>query len=82
MHQLNMFVGLDSLADNFSRGLIFLPLIFVGFWWPRKPTGLKGFARQQQVRQVGRAISILAGIAFLFAVGLLDGLGHDSGSAG
>jgi ABC-type sugar transport system permease subunit len=75
MHQLNIFIGLDSLADTFSRGLPFLVLIFVGFWVGSQTGRFEGdLARQQQVRQVGRAISILAGIIFLFAVGLLDGL--------
>lgn len=75
MHQLNMFVGLDSLADTFARGLPFLALIFVGLWVGSQTERFEGdLIRQQQVRQVGRAIAILAGIIFLFAVGLLDGL--------
>ncbi len=75
MHQLNMFVGLDSLADTFARGLPFLALIFVGLWIGSQTERFEGdLIRQQQVRQVGRAIAILAGIIFLFAVGLLDGL--------
>lgn len=75
MHQLNIFIGLDSLAETFSRGIPFLALIFVGFWVSSRADNTEGnLARQQQIRQVGRAISILAGIVFLFAVGLLDGL--------
>jgi ABC-type sugar transport system permease subunit len=75
MHQLNMFVGLDSLADTFTRGLTFLALIFIGLWLGSQTDRFEGdLVRQQQVRQVGRAIAILAGILFLFAVGLLDGL--------
>lgn len=75
MHQLNIFIGLDSLADTFSSGLIFLVLIFVGFWVGSQTDRFEGdLLRQQQVKQVGRAISILASIAFLYAVGLLDGL--------
>ncbi len=75
MHQLNMFVGLDSLADTFTRGLPFLALIFIGLWLGSQTDRFEGdLVRQQQVRQVGRAIAILAGILFLFAVGLLDGL--------
>ncbi|MFZ1400068.1 MAG: hypothetical protein WAS33_24395, partial [Candidatus Promineifilaceae bacterium] len=70
MHQLNMFVGLDSLADTFARGLPFLALIFVGLWLGSQTERFEGdLIRQQQVRQVGRAIAILAGIIFLFAVG-------------
>ncbi|MCA9898083.1 MAG: sugar ABC transporter permease [Anaerolineales bacterium] len=75
MHQLNMFIGLDSLADTFTRGLPFLALIFIGLWLGSQTDRFEGdLVRQQQVRQVGRAIAILAGIIFLFAVGLLDGL--------
>lgn len=75
MHQLNMFVGLDSLADTFTRGLPFLALIFIGLWIGSQTDRFEGdLVRQQQVRQVGRAIAILAGIIFLFVVGLLDGL--------
>lgn len=75
MSRLNFFLGLDSLADTFSRGLPFLVLIFVGFWVSSQADRAEGdLARQQQIQKLGRAISIIAGIGFLFAVGLLNGL--------
>ena len=75
MHRLNFFVGLDSLADTFARGLPFLALIFVGFWVSSQTERAEGdLARQQQIQRLGQIVSIVGGVGFLFAVGLLNGL--------
>ncbi len=75
MHRLNFFLGLDSLANTFARGLPFLLLVFVGFWVSAQTERAEGnLARQQQIQQMGRVISLVGGLGFLLAVGLLNGL--------
>jgi ABC-type sugar transport system permease subunit len=75
MHRLNFFLGLDSLANTFARGLPFLLLVFVGFWVSAQAERAEGnLARQQQIQQMGRVISLVGGLGFLLAVGLLNGL--------
>ena len=75
MHRLNFFIGLDSLANSFARGLPFLLLVFVGLWVSAQTERAEGnLARQQQIQQMGRVISLVGGLGFLLAVGLLNGL--------
>ncbi len=75
MQRLNLFVGLDSLADSFARGLPFFALIFVGLWVSSQTDQAEGnLHRQRQIQQLGRGISLVGIIGFLLAVGLLNGL--------
>jgi ABC-type sugar transport system permease subunit len=81
MHRLDFFVGLDSLANTFARGLPFLALILFGFWVSSQTERYEGnLARQQQIRQMGRVISLVGVFGFLLAVGLLNGLATLAGS--
>lgn len=75
MQRLNLFAGLDSLADTFPHGLPFFILIFFGFWVSSQTDRAEGnLNRQRQIHQLGRSISIVGSIGFLLAVGLLNGL--------
>jgi ABC-type sugar transport system permease subunit len=75
MHLLNFFVGIDSLANSFGRGLPFLGLAFAGYLvasladrYEYQPQ------RQKQLRRLGKWIAWVAVIGFLLAVGILSGL--------
>jgi ABC-type sugar transport system permease subunit len=74
MHTLNIFVGFDSFADTFGRGLPYLITAFLGFFVSAYGTRFDTPSQKVMFQQVGKAITILSGIAFLFAVGLLSGL--------
>lgn len=75
MHLLNFFVGIDSLANSFGRGLPFMGLAFAGYLvasladrYEYQPQ------RQKQLRRLGKWIAWVAVIGFLLAVGILSGL--------
>lgn len=73
----NVFIGLDSLADTFGRGLPFLLLIFLG-WFVSGSLGERyeaNPARQRAVRMIGRVVVLVGVIGFLFRIGILSGLG-------
>lgn len=69
-----VFVGLDSLANTIGRGLPFLFILFLGYL-----VGAFGdryennYALEQRFRRVGRWIMLAAGLAALFAVGVIPG---------
>ena len=75
LHWLNFFVGIDSLANSFGRGLPFLGVAFAGYL-------VASFAdryeynpkMQRQLRRLGKWIAIGAAVGFLLAVGILSGL--------
>ena len=76
MHTLNMFTGLDGLADNFGRGIPFVILFFIGFYVSSYGERFEGdLDLQNRYRQIGRYINIISAVVFLFAVGILSGLG-------
>ncbi|MCP5096663.1 MAG: sugar ABC transporter permease [Chloroflexi bacterium] len=75
MHVLNLFVGLDSFADTFGRGLPYLIAAFLGFFVTGYGNRFENNPSQKALfENLGKAITALSGIAFLFAVGLLSGL--------
>lgn len=73
----NVFVGLDSLADTFGRGLPFLLLIFVG-WFVSGSLSERyenDAGRRRAVQTAGRVVVLIGVVGFLFRIGLLGGLG-------
>lgn len=72
----NVFVGLDSLADNFARGLPFLALVFVGYLIASYGGRFEETnPRQQRVmRQVGKYVAIVGVVAAVLAMGVVQAL--------
>jgi len=76
MHTLNMFTGIDSLADTFGRGVPFILIAFLGYFVSAYGERFEGNLKKiNQFKQAGKYIAIISGIIFLFAVGILSGLG-------
>ena len=75
LHVLGVYVGLDVLGGTFQYGLPFLLLAFIGYmigaWGDRYDNEP---LRQQTFRKISRSVMIAAGVLWLFAVGLIDGL--------
>ncbi len=71
-----VFVGLDSLADTFIRGLPFLVIIFLGWFvssslserYEDKPE------RRRWLQLAGRLVFWLGLAGFLYSIGILSGL--------
>jgi len=75
MHLLNLFMGIDSLANNFGRGIPFLGLAFLGYFVASYADRYEYNPRmQRQLRQAGKWIAIVAAVGFLFAVRLVAGV--------
>ena len=75
MHLLNIFMGIDSLANNFGRGIPFLGLALAGYFVASYADRYEYNPRmQRQLRQAGKWIAIVAAVGFLFAVRLVAGL--------
>lgn len=76
LHRLNAFVGIDSLADTFPRGLPFLGLIILAYFIGAAADRYEGqLARQQAHYQARKWLTIIGVIGFLLAVGILNALG-------
>lgn len=73
--QLNVFIGMDSLANTFGRGVPFLLVIFAGYLVSSYADRFEeNPALQKPYQTAGKWIAVAGGIAFLFAIGLLQGL--------
>lgn len=66
----NVFIGIDALADVFSRGLPFLLLALAGYLLTLRENGLL----LEATRRVGQALTAGGGLLFLFAVNAPAGL--------
>jgi ABC-type sugar transport system permease subunit len=75
MHVLGIFTGIDSLAGTFGRGLPYLGIALVGYligafgdrYETTNPANVRKF------KQVGNIISLISGVMFLFALGIVPG---------
>lgn len=71
----NIFIGLDSLADTFMRGLPFLLVIFLGWFVSSTLAGRaeNNVERRRLYSLVGKLV-VLAGVAgLLLSIGILSG---------
>lgn len=74
-HFLGIFVGIDSLAENLARGILFLGIVVAGYI-------LRGFAgrvgddykRARRVRSAGNIIMAVGFLIFAVAVGVIPGI--------
>lgn len=70
-----VFIGIDSLAETFGRGLPYLLLIFVGYLVNALGDRYENYyAREQLFRRLGNVIMAAGSVLFLFMVGSVQGL--------
>lgn len=75
LHFLGVFIGIDSLADTFGRGVPFLLIVFAGYLissygdrYENNPT------QQQTFQKIGRGVMLVGGVIFLFMIDTIGGL--------
>jgi ABC-type sugar transport system permease subunit len=72
----NVFIGLDSLADTFMRGLPFLLVIFLG-WFVTGSLAERAEnnpERRRVLHRIGRVVVIGGALGLLVSIGILSGL--------
>jgi ABC-type sugar transport system permease subunit len=72
----NVFIGLDSLADTFMRGLPFLLVIFLG-WFVTGSLAERAEnnpERRRVLHLIGRVVVIAGALGLLVSIGILSGL--------
>jgi ABC-type sugar transport system permease subunit len=72
----NVFIGLDSLADTFIRGLPFLLIIFLG-WFVTGSLAERAEnnpERRRVLHLIGRIVVITGMLGLLVSIGILSGL--------
>lgn len=74
IHLAGGFVGFNSLAESFGRGLPFLGLAFIGYLVYSHGRGDDNYARQTNWQRAGRVILLLGLGGVLLAVGILPAL--------
>ena len=75
LHYLGIFTGIDSLGATFGKGLPYMGIAFVGYlirvfgdrYEDNQPSTAKKF------KQVSKIISLIGGVLFLFAIGIIPG---------
>lgn len=76
MHYVGVFTGIDGLGANFSKGLPYIGIAFIGYllsafgdrYEDERPTTAKIY------KQIAKYVSLGGGILFLFAVGIIPAL--------
>jgi len=75
MHVLGIFVGIDSLADTFGRGILFLAGVIAGYLINTIGDRYENYPQREQFfRRLGKIIMAIFAILFLFAVGIVSGI--------
>ncbi len=70
-----VFTGIDALGDVFGRSVLFLLLAFGGYLIGAAGDYFQHLSQTEKIlRQAGKWIMILGGLAFLFTANLLQGL--------
>jgi ABC-type sugar transport system permease subunit len=74
MHVLGMFLGIDSLADTFGRGIPFLGGVVAGYLISSFGDRYDNYpSRQRLFQMTGKWIMAVFGVIFLYAVGVVPG---------
>jgi ABC-type sugar transport system permease subunit len=70
-----VFIGIDALGEVFGRGILFLLLALVGYLISAAGDYFQHDPKTETIlRQLGKWIMILGGLAFLISINLLQGL--------
>jgi ABC-type sugar transport system permease subunit len=75
LHYVGVFTGIDALGAMFGRGLPYLGIAFIGYligafgdrYADKQPATAKGF------KQISKYVSLIGGVLFLLAVGIIPG---------
>ncbi|MBN2548265.1 MAG: sugar ABC transporter permease [Anaerolineales bacterium] len=74
MHVLGIYVGIDSLANTFGRGIPYLLGLILGYLVSAFGDRYEDYPKRQMFfRRVGSIIMLVFGVIFLVAVGILPG---------
>ncbi len=74
LHYLGVFIGIDSLANTFGRGLLYLPIVLIGFLIQSAGDRHKDNPKLQQAYQrIGKIVMLAGLIIFLIVVGTIPG---------
>ena len=79
LHWLDVFLGLNALADTFGAGLPWLIVVFVGYLINAAGDRFEGTAREALFRRAGDLVMLAGLLAFLFFINTLGGLGWLAG---
>jgi ABC-type sugar transport system permease subunit len=75
LHYLGVFSGIDSLGATFGKGLPYMGIAFIGYliatFGDRYEDKQPGRARN--FKRAGKLVSLVGGILFLFAIGIIPG---------
>lgn len=75
MQVLGVFVGIDSLADTFGRGVLYLGGAFTGYLINTIGDRYENYPQRERFfRRLGKIIMAVFGLLFLFAVGMTTGI--------
>ena len=75
MQVLGVFIGIDSLASTFSRGILYLVGVFAGYLIGTIGDRYEDFPQRERFfRRLGKSIMAIFGVFFLFAVGIVPGI--------
>jgi ABC-type sugar transport system permease subunit len=74
LHYLGVFIGIDSLANTFGRGLLYLSIVLIGFLIQSAGDRHKDDPKLQQAYQrIGKIVMLAGLVIFLIVVGIIPG---------
>jgi len=75
MQVLGIFVGIDSLANTFGRGVLYLAGVFAGYLINTIGDRYENYPQRERFfRRLGKSTMAFFGLLFLFAVGIVPGI--------
>lgn len=75
LHYMGVFIGIDSLANTFGRGVIFIGVIVAGFLIHGLGEQYRDYPQTyRRLQKTGNWIMLAGLVAFLLAVGLIPGI--------
>ncbi len=75
MHVLGVFIGIDSLANTFGRGVLFLGGVFAGYLITTIGDRYENYPQREKFfRRLGKYVMAVFGVLFLLAVGIVNGV--------
>lgn len=74
LHYLGVFIGIDSLANTFGRGILYLSIVLIGFLIQSAGDRHKDDPKLQQAHQrIGKIVMLAGLVIFLVVVGIIPG---------
>ncbi|GAB4398198.1 MAG: hypothetical protein OHK0052_21140 [Anaerolineales bacterium] len=77
LHIMGVFLGIDTLADTFGKGVLWLGGVMLGYLISAFGDRYDNYPQRQKFfRRAGGALMVLFGALFLIAVGIFPALGY------